>query len=212
MNSSFLAVRPDVYRTITGHAPDPGEVIRVETRLTGWPPVSAKFDAQLPGALAKAISMAFLVIVVLLVLRLRSLHAGPATASPMLLTILLVLGAMSLLGIPLDNTTLMISSIALGVSVMYAIHFTDRFRAELARGVPAERAVEATAIHKGRAIVVNTLTVALGFGVLGFSVMAPQRQFGLFIGLTMFLATLGTFTLLPAILLMGRHPARQDRS
>jgi predicted RND superfamily exporter protein len=174
--------------------------------------VSTKFDAQLAGTMIKAISVAFLVILILLVVQLRSLRDGLGAAAPMLFTVLMNLAAMSLMRIALDNTTLMISSIALGVSVMYAIHFISRFNAECTNRMAPDQALETTMSFKGRGIVINTLTVALGFGVLVFSVMAPQRQFGLFIALTMLLANIGTFTILPAVILMGKTSSSKPRS
>ena len=54
---------------------------------------------------------------------------------------------------------------------------------------------------RGRAILINTLTMAPGFGVLVLSSMAPQRQFGFFIALALLTATIGCFFILPALML-----------
>lgn len=200
VNNAFVAVDTGTFTRITGEAPVEEMRATFETRLTGWPPVSAKFDAQLVSTIARAILLSMVAILVILILLLRSLAGGLVAAAPMIFTVLMNFGAMGLLDVPLDNTTLMISSIAMGVGVMYAIHFVDRFRKERAGGKDARRAVVDTMTTKGRAIVINTLTVALGFAVLVFSVMAPQRVFGLFIALTMILGNVGTFTVLPALL------------
>jgi predicted RND superfamily exporter protein len=52
----------------------------------------------------------------------------------------------------------------------------------------------------GRAIVINVLSVALGFLVLTFSNLVPLQRFGLLVAVTMIISGAAALTLLPATL------------
>jgi hypothetical protein len=52
----------------------------------------------------------------------------------------------------------------------------------------------------GRAIVINVLSVTLGFLVLIFSDLVPLQRFGLLIGVTMLTSGFSTLTLLAAVM------------
>jgi len=118
---------------------------------------------------------------------------------------------MGLLGIPLSSATAIISSIAIGIGVDYAIHLIDRFREYQAEGSEGntERNTEAaldgiagkTLAHTGRAILFNALAVTGGFAVLAYSVFPPNRQVGGLIALNMVTSAIGTLTVLVVLLL-----------
>ena len=200
-NCEQAAFNEKQVKQITGKRPDKSDRIEFEVRLTGWPLVSTKFDAKLLSTQVKSILIALCTLFFLLALQFRSLRGGLVASIPMVFTLLMNFAVMSLLELPLDYTTMMISSIAMGIGVGYAIHFLVRYRRELEQGRTPTDALSETLSTKGRAVLINTAAVALGFLVLTFSVMQPQRQFGLMIALTMLLANLGTFVVLPAAIL-----------
>jgi predicted RND superfamily exporter protein len=98
----------------------------------------------------------------------------------------------------------MISGIALGISAGYVIVFSARLREEVAAGLSATAAVARALTTTGRAISMSALSVALGFLVLVFSDMTPQKRFGLLIALALVVAATATFTVYPAVLLRIR--------
>jgi len=99
---------------------------------------------------------------------------------------------MGILGIPLNNATVLIASIAVGIGIDYIIHFLSDYR--------KEGDVEGVIRTTGKAIYLNALTVSLGFAVLLFANMIPLRYLGGLIGLTMILSALVSTTLLPSML------------
>ena len=108
---------------------------------------------------------------------------------------------MGYLGIALDNATMMIASIAIGIGIDYAIHFSSRFKSELTERKDERLALDKTLETTGKAIVINALTVALGFIVLTWSNMVPMQIFGWLIALTMGVSAWATMTFLPALIL-----------
>ncbi len=145
--------------------------------------------------------VAALVIVTLL---LRSLVAGLVAVTPMVLTIAINLGTMSYLHLPLDLASLMIGSITVGVGIDYTINFMIRWRTEVSRGRSLEEAHEVTMRTMGRGILFNALTLTAGFAMFYFSAFEGLRNFGLLINLTMIWSFLGSFIVVPALLLTLR--------
>jgi len=147
--------------------------------------------------LAIALVAALLIVTILL----RSIVAGLIAVSPMILTIVINLGTMSYLNMPLDLASLMIGSITVGVGIDYTINFIVRWRTEMARGRTIEEAHEVTMRTMGRGILFNALTLTAGFAMFYFSAFKGLRNFGLLINLTMIWSFLGSFIVVPALLL-----------
>jgi predicted RND superfamily exporter protein len=111
----------------------------------------------------------------------------------------MVLGIMGLAGIPLDLMTIMIASVAMGISVDDTIHYIHRYLEELRHGTE-EQAVERTQLSVGYAMLCTTLIVVLGFSLLIFSDFIPSVLFGLLTGIAMGMAVVFDFSILPVLL------------
>lgn len=144
----------------------------------------------------------FLAILVMFLLLFRSLSLALITLAPNLLAAGLVLGAMGLIGIPLDIMTITIAAIVVGIGVDDCIHYVHRFMREF----PQDRNYRAT-MHRchssiGRAMYYTTLTVVVGFSTLTLSNFNPSIYFGLLTVLAMIAAVLGALLLLPQLIIM----------
>jgi len=206
VNNTYLAVDSETWFRITGREPPWEGRVEFEARLTGLPVINMMYDDILVTSIVKATFNALVIILVLLIFLTRSAGRGFAAVSPLLFSSLLVLGTMGLLGVSVDNMTVVFLSIAMGTSVLYALPLVGRWTESLSQGKEQEQALERAMTTRGRAILINTLTMALGFGMLAFSSMTPQRQFGFFIALALLLAAGGTFLILPALLLKRKKP------
>ena len=204
VNHDVIYVPIDHAHQITGRKPTPEEITTFEVRLTGYPTIATKFDNMLIGTQIKSLFIALIAVMLLLTFRYRSLGGGLLASVPMLFVVLITFGVMGYAGIPLDQANALIASLAIGIGIGYSIHFLYRLREELQRDMPFDDALHLTLTTTGRAILINTLAVALGFFVLVFSVMTPQKYFGSLIALTMILGAIGSLTVLPALLVMLR--------
>jgi predicted RND superfamily exporter protein len=126
---------------------------------------------------------------------------------PIALTILVNFGMMGWAGIPFDIVTALVSSIAVGIGIDYGIHVYSRFRQGMGQGMSPEAAMHATIANTGRAIMTNALAVTAGFAVLLLSVFPPLRHFGGLVAVTMIISSIGSLTILPALLLAVRRKA-----
>jgi hypothetical protein len=159
---------------------------------------------QLVHSQATGLLVASALIFGLMFLMFRSLRTGLVSLAPNLLPIATNLGLMGWLGIRLDASTVMISTVALGIAVDDTVHFLQHLRARLGVHGDLERAVRETFHTKGPAIIWTSIVISLGFCVVLVSSFSPTRNFGLLICVAMLAALLADLVLLPALLLCLR--------
>lgn len=151
-----------------------------------------------------SIAISLLLVLVLLSLMFRSVKAGLIGSVPILITALISFGVMGLMGIPLSTTTALLSSIAIGIGIDYAIHFLQNYRMHLQAGLGNTEAVYATMTGTGKAILFNAIVVISGFLVLLFSVFPPNRTLGALVSMNMFTSLLGTLSVMMVLVVVFR--------
>lgn len=135
-------------------------------------------------------------VLILLTLMFRSIKAGLIGSVPILITAVLSFGVMGLLNIPLSTTTALLSSIAIGIGIDYAIHFLQYYKQNLAHSRQKVTAIYKTMNQTGKAILFNAVVVISGFMVLLFSVFPPNRTLGALVSMNMFTSLLGTLSVM----------------
>ena len=152
-------------------------------------------DGQITGLL-----ISFLVVFLLLTLMFKNAIIGLVGSIPIAFTAVINFGTMGLTGIPLSSSTAIISGIAIGIGVDYAIHYIDRYLRERAAGADVSSAAISTIGSTGRSIIQNATAVIGGFSVLLISLFPPNRQVGALVALNMGAAAIATLTLLVVVL------------
>ena len=181
-----------------------GEKISISATQTGMPLIFTRLDESLINSQVQSLIIAFVFVTLILIIQLKSLTGGLIAVSPIALTVVLNFALMSYLSIPLDMATILIASIALGIGVDYSIHFTSRFKEEFARSNSQFEALEKTLTTSGRAILINALTVALGFTVLVMGELVPMQRFGWLTAASMIISAFGAITFLPALIIVTK--------
>lgn len=181
------------------YVPDDNGDIEVSFTLTGIPVISDKINTSLFRGQAKSIIAAFIAVSLMLMIQFGSLILGLFAMIPITLTIVTAFGIMGLLSIDLNIGTIMVASIAIGAGIDYTIHYISRYKNELKKRSKIE-AMKITLTGTGRAIVFNSVSVAAGVFVLGFSEIQMMAVFGKLIGSVMLLSVIYTLTLLPILL------------
>lgn len=156
-------------------------------------------DLILQGQI-KSLVMSLFIIIILLAIMFKSIKAGLIGAVPIVITAVIGFGVMGLLNIPLSTTTALISSIAIGIGIDYAVHFIERYKIYARTTKDKQKTMEGTMHHSGRAIIFNATVVIAGFMVLLFSVFPPNRSLGAMVSLNMFTSFLGTVTIMYLLL------------
>jgi uncharacterized protein len=155
-----------------------------------------------------SLSLSALVIFLVIALLFRSARIGVLSIPPNVVPQLGTIAWMVFREIPLNASTAIVFSVAIGTTVDFTIHSVSRYIEERERGLNRRAAILRSARGTGRSIVVSSATVVLGFAVLLFSGFVPVRQFGELIAAALTLSLLSTLVFLPALLMVFGPSAR----
>lgn len=175
-----------------------------DARPTGNGHLGVTMLSKIVSSQTQSLGLSFLLIFGPIFLVFRSLRATLYTIPSNLFPVVLTLGIMGLVGIPLNASTVMISSIVLGVAVDDTIHFVHHMRGRLRVHGDLERAVRETFATKGIGAVWIALVISLGFAVVVLSNFGPTRNFGLLSGVAMLTGVVGELFVLPPLMLVMR--------
>ena len=203
INEDWTAIAGSAFASLPGN-PEVKDKIELSAQQTGMPMIYLDIDRNLARSQVLSLVIAILLVFLLLAYRLRSLIGGLVSITPIVITVLVNFTVMAIFRIPLDIVTVLIGSVAVGIGIDYTIHFVTRFKVEHARGRTEFEALDNTLRTTGKAIVINALSVAMGFLVLVLGNIVPLQRFGYLIALIMIVSAVASITILPALLLVTR--------
>jgi predicted RND superfamily exporter protein len=138
-----------------------------------------------------------------LIFAFRSVRLGLLSMVPNVLPILLAYGVWALTVGENNIVVSVAGTICLGIVVDDTIHFMSKYRMLRAHErMTPEQAVVATFGSVGVALLVTTVVLILGFGVLALSGFQMNQQFGMLAVLMIGIALPGDLVVLPALLLL----------
>lgn len=152
----------------------------------------------------RSIGIAILAIFLLISLIFKSVSSGLISIVPLGLAVIFLFGLMGILGIRLDISTAILSSIMIGVGVDYTIHFIWRYKFERKSIAEPGKAVQRTIETTGRGIFFNATSVIIGFLVLFLSSFPPIRFFGFLVIISISACLAGAFLVIPGILMLSK--------
>ncbi|MBW6461123.1 MAG: MMPL family transporter, partial [Bacteroidales bacterium] len=144
--------------------------------FTGLPSLYLQIDRSIVSSQFQSLIYATLLVLFLVSLILRSLRRGWHAIIPILATLLVLFGFMGLAGISLDIATVLVGSVSIGIGVDYAIHMITHFNHENRAGRGIHDSIAHALRISGRAIMINMVSVSLGFLVLLFSNLVPLQH------------------------------------
>jgi len=159
-------------------------------------------DLILEGQIISVIT-SLLIVVVLLGLMFKSFLIGVIGAVPIIVTTFVSFGIMGIFNIPLSTTTALLSSIAIGIGIDYAVHFLEQYRHNAKSSNDKVQISINTMKHSGLAILFNAVVVIAGFLVLLRSVFPPNRELGALVSINMFVSFVGTVTIMLVLLVVS---------
>ncbi len=179
--------------------------------------INLVWQGEMVEGMRAALLSASVFVLAMMILLFRSFVFGVLAVLPLTLTIALIYGVMGLIGKPYDMPVAVLSSLSLGLSVDFAIHFIQRLRAEAAETGNWRQAIDAVFEEPARAITRNAIVISLGFLPLLAAPLVPYITVGIFLASIMALSAVVTLLMLPAILraipslFFGREIARATR-
>ena len=176
----------------------------VRSTVTGNALLLARSADGIAASQPQTVGLAALVIFALVWASLRSLKLGVVAMIPNVVPVIAYFGMLGAGVAPLSLPTSLIGSVALGITIDDTVHTLARYRDERRSGLSPEAAVQNTARHVGRAVLITAAMLALGFAVMGLSDFAKVQEFGWLSAATLTICLLTDLLLLGALLVRTR--------
>jgi hypothetical protein len=178
-----------------------GAEVHVES--TGMQFLTGEWLGSIVQGQQRGLGVTFVVILVMMVVALRSLRAGIWSMIPNALPLLMLGGWLGLTTDAVDSDTLILAMLAIGIGVDDTIHFLMRYRLEVMRDNDRQAAIRRTYRYAGRAIVITTVVLTLGFLPFAVSGYLSVSILGTLLPLTLIFALLADLLLVPALASLG---------
>lgn len=173
-----------------------------KTSVTGKAMLFLKGTNYLIGNLSLSLALAIVLIIVLIAILFRSWKMIVISLIPNLLPLIVTAGLMGFLNVPIKPSTILIFSIAFGISVDDTIHFLAKYRQELiASNWKIKRSVYKSLRETGISMFYSSVVLFCGFSVFTLSGFGGTVALGALVSATLLFAMLSNLLLLPALLL-----------
>ncbi|MCI5192758.1 MAG: RND transporter [Candidatus Electrothrix sp. AU1_5] len=156
-------------------------------------------DKMVTGMLESFLS-SFVVVFLMMAFLFRSPTWGLLAMVPLTFTIGFIYGVIGLIGKDYDMPVAVLSSLALGLAVDFAIHFLQRTRMTMAKTGDWGAAIRDMFDEPARAILRNIIVIAIGFTPLLLAPLVPYQTVGIFLATIMLYSGMATLWILPALL------------
>ncbi len=165
--------------------------------------INVVWQDDMVAGMLKSLLGAFVIVFVMMAVLFRSPSFGLLAMVPLTVTILAVYGLIGWIGKDYDMPIAVLSSLTLGLSVDFAIHFIQRMRALVEETGSFTDASRRIFEEPARAIARNAIVIAFGFTPLFLAALVPYITVGAFMASIMAVSGLATLLLLPALMSLG---------
>jgi predicted RND superfamily exporter protein len=175
---------------------------RYTVSFTGKALLFQKGTKYLVKNLIISLSLAILLIALFMAWMFRSFRMILVSLIPNLLPLIITAGLMGFLGVPIKPSTILVFSIAFGISVDDTIHFLAKYRQELiANNWKIKKSVYAALRETGVSMFYTSIVLFFGFSVFTISSFGGTVALGALVSVTLVFAMLANLLLLPSLLL-----------
>ena len=175
---------------------------KYKVTLTGTSLIFLEGTHYLVNNLAISITLAILVIALIMALLFTSMRMVFIALIPNIMPLIFTAGVMGWVGIPIKPSTILVFSIAFGISVDDTIHFLAKYRQELSRlNWNIKRAVILAVEETGVSMMYTSIVLFCGFMMFSLSDFDGTRSLGILVSVTLFVAMFANLLLLPSLLM-----------
>ncbi len=182
-----------------------GEIFgdEMEARPTGMSFLMGDWLDEILTGQRNSLIASFVMIAIMMMIALRNVRAGAGSMLPNLLPLVCFGGFVGLAWESVDSDGIIVAILAIGIGVDDTIHFLVRYRSERERNDDQQEAIRKTFAFAGRAIVMTTVILVVGFAPFAFCDYLSLRMIGWFLPMTLVVAMLADLWLVPAMLTAG---------
>ncbi|MBO7460582.1 MAG: MMPL family transporter [Bacteroidales bacterium] len=170
--------------------------------MTGSAMVTLQGTNYLIVNLSHSLLLAFIVIALLMTITFHKFKMVVISLIPNLIPLLFTAGVMGYCGIPLKMSTILVFSIALGISVDNTIHYLARYRLQMKmNNYDIKKSVMAAILETGPSMIYSASILICGFLIFAFSSFGGTKIVGFLVPFTLLIALITNILVLPALVL-----------
>jgi len=190
----ILAELRGVARSIFGEGYD--------VSFTGISLLFAKNNEYLIRSLVYSLILAFVIISVLMGLLFKKVRMIIVSLLPNFIPLIATAGLMGFMGIALKPSTVLVFSIAFGISIDDALHFLAKYRQELIQhnwNIP--KTISVALRETGQSMIYTSIVLFAGFSIFILSDFGGTSSLGFLTSITLLIAMITNLLLLPSLIL-----------
>ena len=177
-----------------------GKKIPIEIEWTGLMKINNVWQDEMVSGMKSALLGSFAIVFLMMIFLFRSFLWGVIAMLPLTITIMFIYGLIGFTGKFYDMPIAVLSSLTLGLSVDFAIHFIEHVLHFNKKNNDFEKTYNEIFEGTAQAIWRNVLVVSIGFAPLFLAGLVPYLTVGSFFFLIMIVSGVTTLVLMPAIL------------
>jgi predicted RND superfamily exporter protein len=186
---------------------------RFDTQVTGKALGYLKGTRFLVRNLVLSLSLAILLIALFMAYLFGSFRMILISLIPNIIPLILTAGMMGFLGIPIKPSTILVFSVAFGISVDDTIHFLVKYRQELQTNKwKIKKSVYLALRETGVSMFYTSIVLFFGFSVFMISSYGGTVALGGLVSATLLFAMLANLILLPSLLLSLEESIANERT
>jgi len=196
-NQDMMSVKSDLDAFLAANPPPEG----LRAQWAGLTFLNTVWQDEMVGGMLESLMGAFVIVFLMMVILFRSPIYGLLAMVPLTITIVFTYGLIGLVGKDYDMPVAVLSSLTLGLSVDFAIHFLERARAIQRETCDWTQTMSLMFQEPGRAITRNAIVIAIGFLPLLGAPLVPYNTVGFLMAAIMAVSSIVTVVLLPSIMM-----------
>ncbi len=170
--------------------------------MTGSSMVTLQGTNYLIVNLSHSLFLAFIVIALLMAITFHKFKMVIISLIPNLIPLIFTAGVMGVCGIPLKMSTILVFSIALGISVDNTIHYLARYRLQMKiNNYDIKKSVMAAILETGPSMIYSASVLICGFLIFAFSSFGGSKIVGFLVPFTLLIALITNILVLPSLVL-----------
>jgi predicted RND superfamily exporter protein len=167
--------------------------------VSGYPSLYIKVMNYAFDSMKSSLYTSFLLVLVTLILMLRNIRTAIIALVPNVFPVILLLGFLGFSRINLDLATCTVTAIVMGIAIDDTIYFLHKYR-EARKKKSTVESIRATHHSVGKVILVSSVVMIAGFGIMMFASIKTVIYFGLLSIISVIAAFIGDLVILPLLL------------
>jgi len=167
----------------------------------GQSPIYNRINDLVVQTFISSMSISIPVIFLIMLLVFKDLKLALLSLIPNVFPLATASGIMYLMGDEINIGNVIVFSVCLGIAVDDTIHFIANYKIKRSHGMTGVNALKSTLAQTGKALILTTIMLMLGFGMFILGEFVPNQKFGIYCAIILLLALVSDLILLPAILL-----------